>query len=347
MFRLTVVLAMISVGLPAPTMAQEESTTSDEPGAVSQQPGEQSAKQAFFAGLDLKEAGDLEGAVARFQIALSNEPSLHQARLHLAECYHLLGMDAEARAELTTYLGTDFPGAEVKKAQELMIACGGELDSVAPQGAGESSVSNAQAASKPAGGGSRAGPAVFVAGLHFGPSFSAFSPLKTFVLPRLEVGVALPFAGQRIQVLGTLAYMAPPSEGAVDDSRVSGASFSYALVHKELMLGFGVNVRFLELGRRINPYVGIAPQIYLMETVIDGDADGAAFGESRERYSKMGIYVGAGAELRLGPGALFVQLGFTYSKLDGQISGDSNTGALSPSVGYRLLLGPLASSKAP
>ena len=84
------------------------------------------AEAAFFAGLDLKQAGDCEGAVARFQLSLSRDPDLHQARLHMAECYHSLGLDPEAVAELTLYLGAEFPGRETERAQQLMVECGGD-----------------------------------------------------------------------------------------------------------------------------------------------------------------------------------------------------------------------------
>jgi len=182
------------------------------------------------------------------------------------------------------------------------------------------------------------GPAGFVVGLHIGPSFSAFSPLKTTVLPRLEVGAALPFLGQRLQLFAVASYQAPKAEGEVEDTRVPGLTFSYTLVEKELMLGGGLNVRFLELGRPVNPYVAIGPQVFLLETVANGEADGAAFGENRETDTKVGLYAGAGVEIRLGPGALFAQMGFTWCKLDGLITGVSNTGALNPTVGYRLIL---------
>jgi len=86
----------------------------------------QEAEAAFFAGLDLKEAGDCEGAVARFQLSLSRDPDLHQARLHMAECYHSLGFDTEAVDELTRYLQADFPGRETERARQLLIECGGD-----------------------------------------------------------------------------------------------------------------------------------------------------------------------------------------------------------------------------
>jgi len=88
------------------------------------------AQAAFFAGLDLKEAGDCEGAVARFQLSLSRDPELHQARLLMAECYQQLGLDAEAVAELTLYLQATFPGQETERAAALMTECGGDPDAV-------------------------------------------------------------------------------------------------------------------------------------------------------------------------------------------------------------------------
>ena len=90
----------------------------------------QDAQAAFFAGLDLKEAGDCEGAVARFQLALGRDPELHQARLHMAECYHTLGLDEEAVTELIAYLTVAFPGMEEQRARDLLAECGGDPDSV-------------------------------------------------------------------------------------------------------------------------------------------------------------------------------------------------------------------------
>ena len=181
-------------------------------------------------------------------------------------------------------------------------------------------------------------PAGFVVGVHVGPSFSAFSPLKTTVLPRLEIGAALPFLGKRLQLFAVASYQAPKAEGEAEDIRVGGLTFSYELTQKELMLGLGLNVRILELGRPVNPYVAVGPQVFLLETVANGNADGAEFGENRETDTKVGLYAGIGVEFRLGPGALFAQMGFTWCKLDGLITGVSNTGALNPTVGYRLIL---------
>jgi len=93
-------------------------------------PDKESARAVFFEGLDLQEAGDIEGAVARYELALADDPELHQARLYLAECFHELGLDGRAREQLEIYLSTPFPGADPARAATLMLECGGDPESV-------------------------------------------------------------------------------------------------------------------------------------------------------------------------------------------------------------------------
>ena len=57
-----------------------------------------------------------------------------------------------------------------------------------------------------------------------------------------------------------------------------------------------------------------------------------------EQSTKVGLGVPFGAEIKLGPGALIGELLFEYGSLDHTATGDSNTGALSLAIGYRLLL---------
>ena len=61
-------------------------------------------------------------------------------------------------------------------------------------------------------------------------------------------------------------------------------------------------------------------------------------GVSRETATEFGLYTALGVELVLGPGSGFFQLGIAWSDLAGRITGDSNTGNLSPALGYRLML---------
>lgn len=91
----------------------------------------------FFAGMDLKEAGDCEGAISRFQLAIQLDPALHQARLYLAECYYLLGMKQPAIDELTLYLASDVAAKRVDQAHELLTACGADPVEIEEQIAAE------------------------------------------------------------------------------------------------------------------------------------------------------------------------------------------------------------------
>ena len=150
-------------------------------------PGD-AARESFFAGIDLQQAGDRDGAVARFQLALSHDPDLHQARLYLAECYHDLGLDERARDELQRYLAHPFPGAEVERASELMEVCGG----IPPSQVADTTVADgAEAGSGDAspGGADEPRPPWRTVRLEFGPALSHYANVIGLVTagPLVEV----------------------------------------------------------------------------------------------------------------------------------------------------------------
>ena len=121
-------LALLAAGLLALLGGDRSAPAEEAPTDLTKE----AARAAFFEGLDLQQAGDLEGAVARFELALGDDPELHQARLYLAECFHGLGLDDRAREQLEIYVATDFPGADHARAAELMTEYGGDPDSVVP-----------------------------------------------------------------------------------------------------------------------------------------------------------------------------------------------------------------------
>ena len=115
---LSILLGLLTTGvLVLPTAAFGQSSTSPEV----------DADAVFFEALDLKMAGDCDGAVARFQLAFSQDPSLAQALLHLAECFQDLGMHDEAIDEAQSYLDSEFELAEVERAQALILQSEQEL----------------------------------------------------------------------------------------------------------------------------------------------------------------------------------------------------------------------------
>jgi len=182
----------------------------------------------------------------------------------------------------------------------------------------------------------RTGPGFF-AGLHFGPAF-ALSPLSTSVLPRLEVGVELPWAQRRIRPFFTVAHSRPVHEGTADDDRVEGGTWSHDLRQAEWTFALGGWVALLEPATAtVVPEVGIAPEIFLQRSRINGEAGGADFPESTEYYVKGGVLLAAGARYPLGPGEVAAHLTWHTSKLDGIVTGDSTAMQLMLTVGYRFV----------
>lgn len=101
-------------------------------GAQPVEPSEKDPRTLFFEALDLKEAGDWEGAIARFQLAHSGDASLVQSILHVAECFHELRMPEEALAQAEAYLEAGFEMAEVNRARELILRCRWEIENGPP-----------------------------------------------------------------------------------------------------------------------------------------------------------------------------------------------------------------------
>ena len=92
------------------------------PAASAQEAGVDEADPTtlFFEGLDMVEAGDCTGAIARFEMAVARDPELHQARLYTAECFETLGLHDRALEEAEAYLSAQFPGAQVDRARGLV-----------------------------------------------------------------------------------------------------------------------------------------------------------------------------------------------------------------------------------
>lgn len=104
--------------------------------AAAQQPPTEPAipegEGAFFAALDLKETGDCEGAIARFELAISRDPSLVQSHLYIAECCITLGMHERAVSEVETYLAAEQLAVETARAREILEDAGADPDEYLP-----------------------------------------------------------------------------------------------------------------------------------------------------------------------------------------------------------------------
>lgn len=180
-------------------------------------------------------------------------------------------------------------------------------------------------------------PVAFVAGVHAGPSI-ALAPLDLTVLPRVTLGLELPFAQRRFRLWGSGAWAPPQASGSGGDDRVPGGSFDYELKQQELIVGGGIAFAITNPEGPVVLDIEAGPQAFMLESKIDGAAGGEAFGEHREVYTRVGFLGGLGIRIPAGPGEFAVQALFTTSKLDGRVTGPSTSSALTPSLGYRFVL---------
>lgn len=158
-----------------------------------------------------------------------------------------------------------------------------------------------------------------------------FGGLGPNVTGGLDVGYALPMG----LTFGVAAdYAQPTKSGSEADARVAGGTYAWHLTQQILQVMPFVGYRLRGLGALV-PYAAIGPRVYLLRSTVRGD--GPTFGETREQSTKVGIGLPLGLELAAGPGAAVAELLLQYGALDHATTGDSNTGAASLSLGYRLM----------
>ena len=160
------------------------------------------------------------------------------------------------------------------------------------------------------------------------------------VLVGIDLAVLLPFLERRLAVQAEVGW-APPGAGvaATEDPRLgapgSMSSWTASMTTDELFVGGGLLFRFLPPGDLFVPYLGVSGRVYFLRTVTWGVGAGEPFGENSEVSTQGGLGVNLGGEVRLGPGALVIDLGFGWSDLPHTITGATSTSALSAQLGYR------------
>lgn len=204
------------------------------------------------------------------------------------------------------------------------------------------SASAAQAQDAKAREASDASPDLIAVGVHAGFGVSqVFSELGGWPVVGLEVGIFLPILGEHRPLGISLAahYTAPGAAGTGTLASLgeSGADYEWDLQERMLLLELPLRWRFGQNTSTVRPYAMLGPRLYLLESVLTAKGnDGADFGEHRETQTHVGLMAGGGADIKLGPGAVFGGLVMGWSDLNTRITGDSNTGNLTFDVGYRL-----------
>jgi len=182
----------------------------------------------------------------------------------------------------------------------------------------------------------RSGVSPFV-GLQFGPAIP-LSPLGVAPAPRLEIGVELPVWERRIRIFAAGSFARPVATGEGKDQRLPGnGGWTYELRQQEWTLAIGPTLRLPGVAGPFIPEFSLAPEIYLLQSKIEGAAGKNDFGLSEEQYTRIGVYIAAGGAFELGPGELTVNISMATSGLNGVVTGKASTAALTPMVGYRFV----------
>jgi hypothetical protein len=181
-------------------------------------------------------------------------------------------------------------------------------------------------------------PGALVIGAEVGAIFpQPFSELNTHVAFGLELGYRLPFAEERVEIMFDAGFSPPKNSFTLARSE-GGATYEGKLTEQELHFSLGPRFHVMERSSPWNFTIALGPRLYFLRSWSNGSRDGKPFAEFYEENAEFGLFVALGGEYILGPGALFLDIDFGWSDLDHKISGDANTGNITPTIGYRFFL---------
>lgn len=167
---------------------------------------------------------------------------------------------------------------------------------------------------------------------------SVFNKLSTTVTVRGAVAWQFAFA-RALGAYVEASYAEPSASGTRTDTRlaVNGGEERWALSVKEFALAVGPRFGF-RLGRWFDGYVGAGLLVSFTRSVTTASAGDVELGTNTEYSTRLGGQARAGVGLKLGPGAIVLELGLAVLPVDHLITGDSNTSSLSAQLGYALYL---------
>ncbi len=184
-------------------------------------------------------------------------------------------------------------------------------------------------------------PGALVIGGEVGAIFpQPFTELDTHVAFGLELGYRLPMWGQRLEIMAAGAFSPPYNNESVTHGSAQGAQVDYKteIDQQELSISLGPRFRVMDRASPWNVTIALGGRMYMLRTYSNGSRGGEAFAEFTEQSTQFGFFVALGGEYNLGPGAVFLDVDLGWSKLPHRITGDVNTGNITPTLGYRLFL---------
>jgi hypothetical protein len=164
------------------------------------------------------------------------------------------------------------------------------------------------------------------------------SKLKTNFLVGLDASYQLPWLSRKLGVGLGLGYSQPTTSGEIGDTRVPGGSAGYDTTMRELLLELFLSYRFLSWSSVWSPHASIGPAFYFLSHQVDFNSRDAQplTMEQTETSSQAGFLFTVGADYRIWRGALTGEVRIPFATVGQKTTGDSNVGAVSIVLGYRL-----------
>lgn len=164
--------------------------------------------------------------------------------------------------------------------------------------------------------------------------FKSTTPLAGAPYLALEVGYVTPLLNRRLAIVVEGNLHQPKVSGTLSDPLLTRGDEQYQLTEREIAFMLSAVYRFEGALGSITPYAGAGPGLYLHQ------ATAQAFGATTvEKEGTVGLQLLGGAELRLGPGGLFLEAHYHFTRVDFLTTGKVNVGGfLAASLGYRLRL---------
>jgi opacity protein-like surface antigen len=160
------------------------------------------------------------------------------------------------------------------------------------------------------------------------------SKLNPFLVAAVEFDVFLPVLDNRLVLALDFSFTYPREDGSGNDPRIGG-SYDWETKVLELKWALDVIWRFFDDSHTLIPYAGLGPVIQYLSTKQTTSIPGS--GENTERNAEFGFEILGGLDWQLGPGYLFGDLRFVFTKLDHRFTGDINAGNVTICAGYRFV----------
>jgi hypothetical protein len=124
-----------------------------------------------------------------------------------------------------------------------------------------------------------------------------------------------------------------PAPDAPCVSTPAGGAYQSTVDEDIVRVSLPLTYRFLRVSSAFNAYAGVAPQLVLQR------AESIAWNLSTvETATSFGVAGLAGAQYRLGPGALWFEAGYAWTPVNHRATGDASIGNVTLALGYRISL---------